>query len=199
MDKITLESLKELLKSNRSYRRFDESRLISESTLHELVGLTRYCPSARNLQPIRYRMVTAPEEREAIFPTLKWAGYLTDWDGPAPGERPSAYLIQCLDTSLTSNCLCDDGLQLEAITLGAAALGIHGCIIKAFNAQEIISALHLPEKYKPLYVLALGHPAETVRLTDTDGTHDADIRYYRTPDSTHVVPKRPTEELIINP
>lgn len=194
---ITLESLAELLRSNRSYRRFDASRAISESVLHKLVGLTRYCASARNMQPLRYRIVTSVTEREAIFPSLKWAGYLTEWDGPASAERPAAYLIQCLDTSLSDNCLCDDGLQLEAITLGAAALGIHGCIIKAFNIAKITSALHIPEQYKPLYVLALGYPAETVRIADTDGSHDADIRYFRTPDSTHIVPKRPTEELII--
>ncbi|MDE6575027.1 MAG: nitroreductase family protein [Muribaculaceae bacterium] len=197
MGNITLESLCELLKSNRSYRRFNESKAITDSTLQQLVGLTRYCASARNLQPLRYRIVSSQKERDAIFPALKWAGYLSDWEGPAPGERPSAYLIQCLDVSLTTNCLCDDGLQLEAITLGASALGIHGCIIKAFNVPEIIAALHLPEQYKPLYVLALGYPAEKVVVTDTDGSHDADIRYYRTADSTHIVPKRPVSELII--
>ncbi|MDE5629804.1 MAG: nitroreductase family protein [Muribaculaceae bacterium] len=197
MGNITLESLCELLKSNRSYRRFNESKAITDSTLQQLVGLTRYCASARNLQPLRYRIVSSQKERDAIFPALKWAGYLSDWEGPAPSERPSAYLIQCLDVSLTTNCLCDDGLQLEAITLGASALGIHGCIIKAFNVPEIIAALHLPEQYKPLYVLALGYPAEKVVVTDTDGSHDADIRYYRTADSTHIVPKRPVSELII--
>ena len=197
MGNITLESLCELLKSNRSYRRFNESKAITNSTLQQLVGLTRYCASARNLQPLRYRIVSSQKERDAIFPALKWAGYLSDWEGPASGERPSAYLIQCLDVSLTTNCLCDDGLQLEAITLGASALGIHGCIIKAFNVPEIIAALHLPEQYKPLYVLALGYPAEKVVVTDTDGSHDADIRYYRTADSTHIVPKRPVSELII--
>lgn len=197
MNKITFESLKELLKSNRSYRRFEGTHPIPTSTLRELVGLTKFCSSARNLQPLRYRIVTSQEECDAVFPALKWAGYLTDWDGPASTERPTAYLIQCLDTSLTANCLCDDGLQLEAITLGAAVSGIHGCIIKAFNAKEIISALNIPTQYKPLYVLALGYPAERVSITDTDGTHDADIRYYRTPDSSHVVPKRPTDELII--
>lgn len=197
MENITIESLCELLKSNRSYRRFNESKAITDSTLQQLVGLTRYCASARNLQPLRYRIVSSQKERDAIFPALRWAGYLSEWEGPASGERPSAYLIQCLDISLTTNCLCDDGLQLEAITLGASALGIHGCIIKAFNVPEIIAALQLPEQYKPLYVLALGYPAEKVVVTDTDGSHDADIRYYRTADSTHIVPKRPVSELII--
>ena len=193
----TFDQLRELLKSNRTYRRFDASRPIGEEILHKLVELTRYCSSGRNLQPLRYRLVSSPEECAAIFPAIKWAGYLTDWDGPVESERPTAYMIQCIDTELTTNCLCDDGLQLEAITLGASSLGIHGCIIKAFNAVKITEALAIPSRYKPLYVLALGYPAETVELTDTDGSTDADIRYYRDASDHHIVPKRPTEELII--
>lgn len=193
----TFDDLKTLLASDRSYRRFDASRPIGDETLRRLIELVRFCPSARNLQPLRYRIVCSKDECAAIFPALKWAGYLTDWAGPEESERPTAYLIQCLDTSLTSNCLCDDGLQLEAITLGAASLGIHGCIIKAFNAATVTTALNLPDHYKPLYVLALGYPAETVMLTDTDGSADADIRYYRDDHDRHIVPKRPLEELII--
>lgn len=194
---MTFHELTSLLRSNRSYRRFDASRLIPESTLRELTDLTRYCASGRNLQPLRYRLVTSAEERAALFPTLKWAGYLTDWDGPSESERPTAYLVQCIDTELTENCLCDDGLHLETLTLGAATLGIHGCIIKAFNAEKVAEVLDIPARYKPLYVLALGYPAERIEITDTDGTTGADIRYYRDSADTHIVPKRPLDELII--
>lgn len=194
---MEFEELKDLLKNNRSYRRFDQTRSISNRTLSELVELTRYCASGRNLQPLRYRIVSEEEEKTNIYPLLKWAGYFADWDGPSEGERPAAYLVQCLDTTLTENCLCDDGLQLEAITLGATALGIHGVIIKSFNSVEISKVLSLPEHLKPLYVLALGYPAEEVLITDTDGTHDADIRYYRDESGRHIVPKRPLSELLI--
>lgn len=193
----TFDQLRELLKSNRTFRRFDNSRPVGEDTLCKLIELTRYCSSGRNLQPLRYRLVSTPEECAAVYPALKWAGYLTDWDGPAESERPTAYLIQCIDTELTTNCLCDDGLQLETITLGASSLGIHGCIIKAFNAVKIAETLEIPARYKPLYVLALGYPAETVELIDTDGSTSADIRYYRDASGHHIVPKRPTEELLI--
>ncbi len=194
---ITFDELKDLLKGNRSYRRFDATRSISPEILHKLVGLTRYCSSARNLQPLRYRCVTSGEELDKVFPTLKWAGYLTEWEGPAETERPTAYLVQCIDTELTTNCLCDDGLQLEAITLGAATLGIHGCIIKAFNGPKVSEVLGIPDRFKPLYVLALGYPAETVETIDTDGTTLADIRYFRDKNDHHIVPKRPIEELIL--
>ncbi|MDE5790261.1 MAG: nitroreductase family protein [Muribaculaceae bacterium] len=194
---ITFDDFKELIRSNRSYRRFDQSRKIAKDVLESLVNLTRYCASGRNLQPLRYKMVCTEEECNRIFPALKWAGYYQDWDGPEEGERPVAYLVQCLDTELTTNCLCDDGLQLEAITLGASSLGIHGTIIKAFNVEEVRTVCDLPERYKPLYVLSLGYPAETVLIEDTDGRTDADIRYHRDNEGHHIVPKRPLNELII--
>ena len=130
------EILKSLLEANRSVRRFDAAREIPVEILENLVGLTRFCASGRNLQPLRYRVVSRREECDRLYPALAWAGYYKDWDGPAEAERPTAYLVQCLDTELASNCLCDDGLQLEAITLGATAMGLSGCIIKAFKKQS---------------------------------------------------------------
>ena len=195
---ISFEQLRDHLMANRSYRRFDHSRPISPDILSALVELTRSCPSGRNLQPLRYRIVWKDEECDAIFPALTWAGYYTDWDGPSPEERPVAYLVQCLDADLAADCLCDDGLQLEAITLGAATRDIHGVIIKAFNPDMIAKALNLPPRYKPRYVLALGYPAETVIIEDTDGSTSADIRYHHDDLGRHVVPKRPLSELIIS-
>jgi len=106
------DTLRSLLESDRSIRRFDRSRPVTDTTLRSLVDLTRYCASGRNLQPLRYRLVTDEAECATLFQALAWAGYYKDWDGPSPDQRPTAYLIQCLDTELTSDCLCDDGLQV---------------------------------------------------------------------------------------
>lgn len=194
---ITYDELLGLLKSNRTVRRFDEGRAVGTDTLIRLVELCRYTASGRNAQPLRYRLVTDDAEREALFACLAWAGYYTDWDGPVPGERPAAYLVQCLDTRYGADCLCDDGLQLGALTLGATAMGLRGCVVKAFDAEGVIAALGLPQGMKPRYVLALGYPAETVVLEEMNGDSDADFKYYRTPDGVHHVPKRPIRELII--
>lgn len=191
---MEFEAFKDLLKGDRTYRRFDESQRIGEETAEKLVELTRYCASGRNLQPLRYRIVTNEEECERIFPGLKWAGYLSDWDGPCEGERPTVYLIQCLDTTLTTNPLCDDGLQLQALTLGARTLGLGGCIIKSFNAEIIRKELHIPENMKPLYVLALGVPKEKVEIEEIS---EGDVKYWRDESGIHHVPKRNIEELLI--
>ncbi|MDE6380451.1 MAG: nitroreductase family protein, partial [Muribaculaceae bacterium] len=161
---IDFKSLRRLIAEDRTVRRFKENVAIQKETLVSLVELTRYCHSGRNAQPLKYVIVNDPELREKIFPALKWAGYFKDWDGPEPGERPAAYLIQCLDTYYGKECLCDDGLQLEAICLGMRTLDLGGCIIKAFNAPLVSQILALDERFQPRYVLALGYPSEEVRI-----------------------------------
>ena len=192
----TLNLIRQLLEKDRSIRRFDESRPVSPGQLLQLIDLTRYCASGRNLQPLKYRLVATPEECSRVFPLLAWAAYLSEWPGPEVGERPTAYLVQSLDTRLTQSCLCDDGLQLQAITLGATALGLGGCIIKSFNLTALRQTLALPDWATPLYVLALGYPKETVRLT---GVENGNIKYSRNPEGVHFVPKRQLEDLIIEP
>lgn len=190
--------LKDLLKIDRSYRRFNENYQIERETLLKIIELTRYCASGRNLQPMKYYIVNEMEGCTNIFPLLKWAGYLTDWDGPAEGERPTAYIIQCLDTSLTKNYLCDDGIQLQTITLGAVSEGLGCCIIKSFNTVKLKEVLEISDNLEPLYVVAIGKPVEKVVIEDMDSQSKDEIKYYRTSDGIHHVPKRVLEELIIN-
>ena len=190
------EEFKDLLKSDRSVRRFKGNEEIGEAVMERLVELTRYCASGRNLQPLRYRIVVDKRERDQVFPLLGWAGYLKDWPGPVEGERPAAYLVQCIDRELTSDCMCDDGLQLQAITLGAAAMGLGCCIIMSFNSAKLHEALAIEDRYAPLYVVAIGRPLEKVAIEDM-APGSEDIKYYRTTEGVHHVPKRPLGDLII--
>lgn len=190
---IDFEELRNLLKADRTIRRFDASRPVAREGLVRLVELTRYCASGANMQPLRYRVVNAVDECAQVFDQLAWAAYLKEWPGPCEAERPTGYLVQCLDTRVSKNCLCDDGLQLQAITLGATSMGLGCCIFKSFRREGLIAALGLPEHLEPRYVVAIGCPVEKVEiepLTDS-------VRYYRTPDGVHHVPKRPLEELIV--
>lgn len=186
--------LKDLLIKTRSYRRFDQSREISEAELTSLVELTRYCSSARNQQALKYILVHSKEDCDAIFPHTAWAGCIKDWDGPAEGERPAAYILVLKDTSLTINLHCDHGLAIQTIMLGATEMGLGGCIIGAIKKTELIRYFHIDEALEPLYLLALGKPAEKVVI---DTITDNNIEYWRDNNQVHHVPKRLVEAIII--
>lgn len=187
--------LKDLLLKTRSYRRFHQEVRIPSEELEELAGLVRWCASGRNAQPLRYAIVNSESECALVFPQLAWAGYLTDWAGPEEGERPSAYLIQLLDTRIVENCLCDDGIQAQTIMLGATEKGYGGCIIKAFKNEPLREILKLPEYMKIMYVLALGKPKEQVVIEDMQGE---DCKYWRDTGGIHHVPKRKAGMFIYN-
>lgn len=190
-----MNSFRDLVLKNRSYRRFDESHTISRETLVELVSLARCTASAANLQPLKYILSTEPEMNARIFPCLAWAGYLKDWDGPAPGERPSAYIVILLDETIAKNCFCDDGIAAQTILLGAVEKGIGGCMIASIQRDKLGLELEIPDHYEIRLVLALGKPAEGVKLEDLEP--GADIRYWRDEEEVHHVPKRKVEELIL--
>ena len=58
--------LQELVKMNRSYRRFHQEVRITQDVLKELVDLARLCPSASNRQPLKYMIVSDPNVAESL-------------------------------------------------------------------------------------------------------------------------------------
>ena len=59
--------LKNLVKNNRSYRRFDEKFTITRETLVELIGLARFAASGRNAQPLKYFLSNDRDLNEQIL------------------------------------------------------------------------------------------------------------------------------------
>lgn len=185
-----------LVRQNRSYRRFRQETAISWETLRELVDLARMCPSAGNLQPLKYFLSCTADRNERIFAHVNWAGYIQDWSGPAPGERPSAYIIILGDTDITQNFGVDHGIAAQTIMLGAVERGLGGCMMSRFDARALHRELDIPERYAILLVLALGEPRENVVLEPIRS--DRDIVYWRDSMGHHHVPKRPLDAIIIN-
>ncbi len=187
--------LEDLIRKNRSYRRFHQGEAVPREALEDLINLARLSASAGNMQPLKFLIADSPGACAQVFPTLKWAGYLTDWPGPEEGQRPPAYIVVLGDTTVTKNFHCDHGIAAQSILLGAVEKGLGGCIIGSINKPSLRRALEIPEHLEVLLVLALGHPAETVVIELATG----DIRYWRDERSVHHVPKRPMEEIIIIP
>ena len=186
-----------LIKSTRSFRRFDESVTIERKTLEELVDLAKHSASARNWQPLKYILSCDRETNFKIFSTLKFAAALKDWAGPAEGERPSAYIVVLGDTSITSNFGCDHGIASQNIMLGARDRELGGCMIASINHQKLRDLLDIPAQYEILLVLAIGKPAETVVIEQLPP--DGSMNYWRDAQNIHHVPKRSLDEIILNP
>lgn len=188
-------NVREALLRNRSCRRFYQDYIIPENDLLTIADAARLSPSGRNIQALKFLISCRPELNSRIFPTLAWAGYLTDWAGPEEGERPSAYIIQLLDKSITPNIMSEDcGITAQSMLLQATELGYGGCIIAAVRRKELHAALELDDRYTVMNVIALGKPKETVLIEDMK---DGEYRYWRDADGTHHVPKRSLDELVI--
>ncbi len=187
-------NLKELVTKTRTYRRFDESHRVEYNSLEQLVDLARLSASGANRQPLKYLLYNTPEDCERVFPNTAWAGYLNDWPGPEPGERPSAYIIILGDTSITEGFGVDHGIAAQSIMLGANEKELGGCIIASIKRDELRKELGIPLQYEILLVLAIGKPVEKVVIEEIK---DDNVKYWRDSDKTHHVPKRSLEEIII--
>ena len=187
--------LQELIRKNRSYRRFYQEHIISGDVLNDLVDKARISSSAANLQPLRYIIVNDQETNELIFSTLRWAGYLPDWKGPSEGEKPSAYIVMLGDREFPKFQQFDGGIAAQSILLGATELGLGGCIFASVDRERLQNDLEIPPALEIIVVIALGKPKEMVVLEEVNSA--GDIKYWRDEKQLHHVPKRQLNEIII--
>jgi nitroreductase len=187
--------IEDLVKANRSCRRFYQEEGLSLDTLRWLVNLARMSASAANLQPLKYILANDRQKNAAIFSCLAWAGYLKDWPGPPEGERPAAYVVIMGDKEISKDFGCDHGIAAQTILLGAREKGLAGCMLGSIQRDRLRELLHLPEKYEILLVIALGQPKEEVVLEQV--APGESIKYWRDERGVHHVPKRRLKDIII--
>ena len=182
----------DLVKKARTYRRFNESDPIPAATLIDFVNLARVAPCGGNSQKLRYMIVNDPADRAALFPSLKWAGALKEWAGPAEGERPTGYILILSESNPGHNV----GIAAQTIQLAATEAGYGVCMMGAIQRDDIKATFHIPTAMNVHLVLAIGKPAETVLIEPmpTDGS----TAYWRSPDGVHHVPKRALNDVLVN-
>ena len=187
--------IEDLIRKNRSCRRFYQEHAVDSETLKGLVNLARLSASAANKQPLKYVLSCKAPMNAKIFTCLQWAGYLSDWPGPEEGERPSAYITILGDIGISDNLECDLGIASQTILLGAREKGLAGCMIGAIDRKKLRSIFNLPPELKIVLVLAIGKPKEKIVLENLGP--DGDIKYWRDDKKTHHVPKRSLNDIII--
>jgi len=184
-------SLDSLLKKNRSYRGFDQSRIVTEEDLKLLVAATTLVASGMNRQRLRYRLVTKADAAK-VLPHITLGAALPEEHLPHKGEEPEAFIIVCATEPENKVIDIDLGIAAQTMLLKATEMGLGGIFILNFRAAAIQQALELPSQ--PLAVIAIGKPAEKIFLLPVN--NGADLNYYRR-DGIHYVPKLKVEDLLI--
>jgi len=185
----------ELVRQNRSCRRFYQNHAVDPDTLKYLADLGRLSASGANLQPLKYILSCNSERNQQIFSCLAWAGYLKDWPGPEEGEKPAAYIVVLRDSAISQDAGCDHGIAAQSILLAARKKGIAGCMLGSINRDRLSEKLKIPSHLKILIVVALGKPKEEVVIDNVK--ESGSIKYWRDDKDIHHVPKRTLEDVVI--
>ncbi|HIV03091.1 MAG TPA: nitroreductase family protein [Candidatus Aphodoplasma excrementigallinarum] len=190
--------LKDLVIKNRSYRGYDPSRKVTREELAGFVDCARLSPSSVNAQPLKYYLASSEEDTAKLQPLTKWAAALPDITLPHPGKCPPAFIVICQDTAISdapTRFLRDVGIAAQTILLAATEAGLGGCMIGNFNARAVSEALQLNDTLRPMLLVAIGKPDETVVLTEAAA--GGSVQYYRDENDVHYVPKRRLEDILL--
>lgn len=183
-----------LVEEARTCRRFDEAKPLSEDDLLWLLECARRAPSARNAQELRFITINQGTVLDGLLPLVRWAGALKDWDGPPPGERPTAFVAFLMPEKTRDLLFVDLGICGQTIQLAASARGWGACMIQAFDHGKASELLQIPAGMKLSLLMALGVAVEKRVIAPMP--EDGSCAYWRDSKGVHNVPKRSMAELV---
>ena len=189
-------NLQNLLEWRRSYRKFDETRLISKNDIDEILNSIKFASCANNRQYLRFISVENKDKVLEIFDNTKWAASLPNNIGrPKEGERPVYFIAILSDEAkkLRFNGI-DEGLVISNLTLTAAEKGIGSCIIGSVNDKKMREILNYKDNYSCEVVIAFGYPK--VKSTIKKINLEEDQSYYLDENGNYLVPKYKINDIV---
>ena len=137
----------EAIKSRKSVRAYD-SRPIPNEILLRILEAGRLAPSAGNVQPWHFIVVTDGEKRKRLA-QARYARFLA--------ESP-VVIVGCGDQKASPRWyMIDVTIALEHIVLAATNEGLGTCWIGSFSEDEIREMLKIPENFRVVALLAIGY------------------------------------------
>ena len=177
-----------LIIQRRTIRRFMQKK-IAKSILFDCLNAGRLAPSAANLQPLEYILIT--RNLNEVFKCTEWAGYLQE-ASPKKNEEPVAYIVIMSNTRINQDAKYDVGLTAENIILTALEKGIASCIIGSINRKKLVKILNIPKNYIIELTIALGYPKQK----SVEEEFKKDVKYWLDKESLLHVPKRKLKDII---
>ena len=192
-EKINRSSLSvyETMLLRRSIRRFQQ-KPISLELLRKFVNAARLAPSAANLQPLEFFIVTEKDMCSKIFETIFWAGYIKPAWKPEKNKRPTAYIVILVNDINNKYYPRDVGLASENIVLASEEENIGSCILCKIERDKIQEMLKIPDTFHVDSLIALGYKAEQVVVEEFKDS----VKYWRDENEVLHVPKRRLEDII---
>jgi nitroreductase len=147
--------LHNLVESRKSVRGYDQSRPVAPEKLERVLDAGRLAPSAKNLQPWKFLVVSSPGMLAKLRPC-----YERDWFQEAPhilvvtGDREAAWVRpsdgwNSLETDL--------GIAMDHLILAAHDEGLATCWISAFDPAKLREALGLGLTEEVFAITPLGY------------------------------------------
>ncbi|MDT3662179.1 MAG: nitroreductase family protein [Anaerobiospirillum sp.] len=144
-------NLDRLLEDRYSCRSFEHKRAISLHCLELLLSAAAKAPSACNLQPYHFEVITG-ESLARVERLRNFYGASALIIGSFDPQNPGYVSAQGQEFRLF-----DLGLALMTIALKATELGLDSCFIGSLPVKELKATLKLTTD--PVIALALGYPA----------------------------------------
>ncbi len=139
----------EVLKTRRSIREYSDKEIAKE-LLEKIVEAARFSPTARNVQPWEFIIVTQPV-------SLKKLSELAE-NGRFLAQAKACIAVFCADTKyyLEDGCAATCNILLAATSLGIGSCWVAGD--KKPYCAEVAKLLSVPAAYKLVSLVALGYP-----------------------------------------
>jgi len=181
----------DIIVSRRSVRRFQQ-KPIDLDLLKNFINAARLAPSAANLQPLEYIIVTEKEHCNQLFEALGWAAYIQPKWIPDSHERPTAYIVILVKDSKNSYYRYDVGFAAANIVIASEAEGIGSCILCNIQKEKIRTIFKVPTTFDVDMVIALGYKGEKPIIEERDDI----VKYWRDEQDVLHVPKRKLDTIL---
>jgi len=140
----------EAVQKRRSIRAY-ESTPVPKALLEKILEAARLSPSAGNVQPWHFIVVTDAGKRERLAESI-----LVRFLKEAP-----VVIVGCGDQKASPKWfMVDVAIAMQNMVLTATSEGLGTCWIGIFNESKVKELLKIPEKFRVVALLALGYPRE---------------------------------------
>jgi nitroreductase len=146
----------EAIRRRKSVRAY-ASTPVEGKKLEKILEAARLAPSAENIQPWYFIVVTDRGKRKQIAGSGIFSGFL---------EESPVVIVGCGDCKASPKWYAIDvAIAMQNMVIAATAEGLGTCWIGSFDEGQVRRLLKIPERFRVVALLTVGYPREKFDLT----------------------------------